>query len=54
MEVVHTYHFSDVFVLFIPTSSTPPHRFVDGEGYMEAVANAIDGAKEEILITDWQ
>ena len=29
-------------------------RFVDGKDYMEAVADAIKTAKEEIYITDWQ
>ena len=27
--------------------------FVDGSGYMDAVADAIDSAKEEIFIADW-
>lgn len=29
-------------------------RFVDGEDYMSAVADAIMGAKREVYITDWQ
>lgn len=29
-------------------------RFVDGEDYMSAVADAIIGAKSEVCITDWQ
>ena len=28
-------------------------RFVDGEGYMVAVADAMESAKDEIFITDW-
>ena len=28
-------------------------RFVDGAGYMAAVADAMEAAKEEIFITDW-
>lgn len=28
-------------------------RFVDGASYFDAVANAIDGAKEEIFIAGW-
>lgn len=27
--------------------------FVDGAGYMSAVAHALEDAKEEIMITDW-
>lgn len=27
--------------------------FVDGAGYMSAVADALEAAKEEIFITDW-
>ena len=29
-------------------------RFVDGQDYMSAVADAIVNAREEIFITDWQ
>lgn len=29
------------------------HRFVDGSSYFEAVADALEKAKEEIFITDW-
>ena len=28
-------------------------RFIDGEGYFSAVADAIKKAKDEIFITDW-
>ena len=28
-------------------------RFVDGASYFEAVAEALEKAKEEIFITDW-
>ena len=28
-------------------------RFVDGAGYMAAVADGLEAAKEEIFITDW-
>ncbi len=28
-------------------------RFVDGEGYMAAVADALMAARDEIFITDW-
>lgn len=28
-------------------------RFVDGRSYFEAVADALEKAKEEIYITDW-
>ena len=31
----------------------PLRRFVDGESYMVAVADAIVAAKDEIYITDW-
>lgn len=27
--------------------------FVDGSSYMSAIANALEGAKEEIFIADW-
>jgi membrane-anchored glycerophosphoryl diester phosphodiesterase (GDPDase) len=30
-----------------------PCRFVDGASYFEAVAEALEKAKEEIFITDW-
>ena len=28
-------------------------RFIDGSSYFEAVADALEKAKEEIFITDW-
>ena len=28
--------------------------FIDGEDYMSAVADAIESAREEIMITGWQ
>ena len=28
-------------------------RFVDGEAYFDAVADALESAEEEILITGW-
>ena len=28
-------------------------RFVDGEGYFSAVADALESAREEIFVTDW-
>ena len=31
----------------------PLHRFVDGENYMSAVADALMSAKDEIFIADW-
>jgi phospholipase D1/2 len=39
---------------FAPLRTTiPACWFVDGAGYMSAVADAIENAKEEIFITDW-
>uniref|UniRef100_T1J7Z2 Phospholipase n=1 Tax=Strigamia maritima TaxID=126957 RepID=T1J7Z2_STRMM len=32
---------------------TQANRFVDGLGYFEAIADALEAAKEEIFITDW-
>jgi phospholipase D1/2 len=29
------------------------NRFVDGDSYFSAVANALEEAKEEIFISDW-
>lgn len=29
------------------------HRFVDGESYMSAVADALMSANDEIFIADW-
>lgn len=40
-----------VYITF-PFTHVP--RFVDGEGYMSTVADAIVAAKDEIFITDWQ
>lgn len=28
-------------------------RFVDGEGYMSAVADALESARDEIFLADW-
>ncbi|XP_053671611.1 phospholipase D2 [Anopheles nili] len=48
------------FTLVNPHQSYAPSRpgvqagwFVDGAGYMSAVADALEGATEEIFITDW-
>ncbi|XP_012261590.2 phospholipase D2 [Athalia rosae] len=48
------------FIQMNPHKSFAPYRsgalaswFVDGAGYMSAVADALEGAKEEIFIADW-
>lgn len=48
------------FIQKNPHKSFVPYRpdtlaswFVDGSGYMSAVADALEGAKEEIFIADW-
>lgn len=48
------------FIQCNPHNSFAPYRtstaaswFVDGENYMEAVANALENAQEEIFIADW-
>ena len=40
--------------LYIFTILTLGTRYVDGQGYMSDVADAILAAKDEIFITDWQ
>ncbi|CAG0879735.1 unnamed protein product [Cyprideis torosa] len=42
------------FDSFAPVRESVPARwFVDGSSYFEAVADAIEAAKEEVYITDW-
>lgn len=42
------------FTSFAPIrKGTQAGWFVDGAGYMAAAANAIESAKEEIMIADW-
>lgn len=43
-----------IFIIFIKELKYYfDYRFIDGEGYFAAVADAIKKAKEEIFITDW-
>lgn len=48
------------FIQSNPHNSFAPYRssisaswFVDGSSYMHAIADALEGAKEEIFIADW-